>query len=120
MAAADANWITLNNVNYSRESFSRIWLLALATYGVGDIVTTIAIVWYSPLHAEANPIVNAAIATFGGGGFLALKLLVFYTCIGISLWGGVLDDDRFLFYLPPVVLALSGTVTTVFNLNLLL
>lgn len=119
MATADAEWTTFEGVSFSRETFTRVWLLALATYGVGDVVTTIALVWFSPLHAEANPVVGAAIDAFGGGGFLGLKLLVFYACIGIAVWGGVLDDDPLLFYLPPAVLTLVGAAATVLNLSLL-
>ena len=55
----------------------------------------------------------------GGGGFLGLKLLVFYCCIGISIWGGVLDEDPLLDYGPPVVLTLMGAAVTGLNLGLL-
>lgn len=120
MSTATPNWVTFEGVSFSEESFSRVWLLALAAYGVGDVVTTIALVWFSPFHVEANPVIAAAIAAFGGGGFLALKLLVFYGCIGVSVWGGVQDDDPVLFYAPPLVLGLFGLFATVHNINLLL
>jgi len=120
MSTADANWLTLESSAFSEASFTRVWLLALATYGVGDVVTTIALVWFTPNYVEANPVVSMAIAALGGGGFLGLKLVAFYACIGIAIWGGVLDDDPFLFYLPPVVLTLIGTMTTVMNMRLLL
>ncbi len=119
MSTADVDWVTFEGVSFSRETFTSVWIFALATYGVGDVVTTIALVWFSPAHVEANPLISAAIAAFGGGGFLALKLLVFYACIGIAVWGGVLDDDPLLFYLPPVVLTIMGGVTTAMNLHLL-
>lgn len=119
MSTAEDNWWTFEGVSFSRTSFSWAWVAALAAYGVGDVVTTIALVWFSPLHVEANPVIAGAIGLFGGGGFLALKLLVFYDCIGISLWGGVLDDDPVLFYGPPAVLVLIGLVTTVHNIALL-
>jgi hypothetical protein len=117
---SDAAWATLEDVSFSEASFARVWLLALAAYGVGDIVTTIALVWFSPFHVEANPIIAAAIDAFGGGGFLALKLLVFYACLGISVWGAVSDDDPVLFYGPPLVLGILGLFATLHNLNLLL
>jgi len=120
MSTAGADWYTFEGATFTEASFVRVWLVALATYGVGDVVTTIALVWFSPAHVEANPVVAAAIAAFGGGGFLALKLLVFYACVGISLWGGVLDGDRLLFYLPPAALALAGGAATAVNLGLLL
>lgn len=120
MVTAETNWLTLEGSAYSPDSFSSAWLAALATYGVGDVVTTIAIVYFTPVFTEANPAVRLAIETFGGGGFLALKLLVFYACIGISVWGGVLDEDPVLFYGPPAVLTAFGVAVTWFNLGLLL
>ena len=119
MATANADWLTLEGSHFSVDGFSSLWLLAAGTYGVGDVVTTIAIVWFSPSFTEANPVVRLAIEAFGGGGFLGLKLLVFYCCIGISLWGGVLDDDPLLFYGPPAALTLFGVVVTATNLGLL-
>jgi len=120
MATAQANWLTLEGASFDEVSFSRVWLVALATYGVGDVVTTIALVYFSDLHTEANPVIRQAIMAFGGGGFLGLKLLVIYTCIGVSLWAGVGDDDRLMFYAPPLLLALVGAYTTAHNLGLLL
>jgi hypothetical protein len=119
MATADVNWFTFENAPFSTDWFNTAWLAALATYGVGDVVTTIALVYFVPLTTEANPAVRVAIETFGGGGFLALKLLVFYLCIAISLWGGLLDRDRLLFYGPPLILAVFGAATTVLNLALM-
>jgi hypothetical protein len=120
MSTADASWTSLEGASFSEDAFARVWLLALAGYGVGDVVTTIALVWFSPFHVEANPIIAAAIAAFGGGGFLALKLVVIYACLGISLWGGLLDDDPVLFYAPPLVLGAMGAFATVHNLGLLI
>lgn len=119
MSTARANWLTLEGSSFDPGSFSRLWLLAVGTYGVGDVVTTIAIVWFVPWYTEANPVVRLAIESFGGGGFLGLKLLVIYACIGISIWGGVLDDDPVLYYGPPAVLTLFGVVVTATNLGLL-
>lgn len=120
MATANADWVTLEGVSFSPASFSWAWLFALAAYGVGDVVTTIALVWFSPFHVEANPVIAAAIGAFGGGGFLAVKLLVFYACIGVSLWAGALEDDALLFYGPPVMLGILGFLVTAFNFALLL
>lgn len=119
MSTARPNWLTLEGSPFSVDGFSRMWLLAAATYGAGDIVTTIAIVYFTPTLTEANPAIRFAIETFGGGGFLGLKLLVLYACIGISIWGGVLDDDPVLFYGPPAVLTVFGVVITGMNLSLL-
>ncbi|MFB6143460.1 MAG: hypothetical protein ABEJ30_08990 [Halorientalis sp.] len=117
MATETAHWLTFDGVSFNPESFSRVWLLALATYGVGDVVTTIGLVWFSPVHVEANPVIAAAIALFGGGGFLALKLLAFYVCLGISLTA-LGDEDPFVFYVPPLTLAAIGLFTTLYNLSL--
>jgi len=119
MTTADENWFHFENSPFSEVSFSRVWFIAAATYGVGDIVTTIALVWFSELTTEANPFIREAIKAFGGGGFLALKLLVLYACIGISIWAGKGDNDPLMFYGPPVLLSLVGLYTTAHNLNIL-
>lgn len=119
MSTAEVNWVTFENSPFGERRFSTAWLLALATYGVGDIVTTIALLYFVPAFTEANPVVRFAIESFGGGGFLALKLLVFYACLGIAIWAGLLAKDKLMFYGPPVVLALFGAVVTLFNLQLL-
>lgn len=120
MSTVESRRFALEDVSVSGAVFSRVWLLALAAYGVGDVVTTIALVWFSPLYVEANPVVGAAIAAFGGGGFLGLKLVVIYACVWISLRMGLLEDDPVMFYIPPVVLVVTGAATTGFNLALLL
>jgi hypothetical protein len=120
MEAAEANWLTLEHSPFDVDSLWTVWLVALATYGVGDVVTTIAIVWFLPLYTEANPLIQFAVEIFGGGGFLALKLLVFYAVLGISLWAGVPERDRLMFYGPPLVLAAVGVFVTGHNLVLVL
>lgn len=119
MSTVDVDWLTLEGSSFSVQSFSTVWALALATYGVGDVVTTIAIIYFVPMFTEANPAIRWAIQSFGGGGFLGLKLLVIYCCLGVSLWGGVLDEDPLLYYGPPALLTLMGVGVTLFNLNLL-
>ncbi|MFB6074707.1 MAG: hypothetical protein ABEJ89_06815 [Haloarculaceae archaeon] len=119
MATSEATWLTLDGTPFEVESFSRAWLLAAATYGVGDVVTTIAIVYFTPLYTEANPVIRSAIQAFGGGGFLAMKLLVFYACFAVSLAWGTRDEDPLLFYGPPVALTVAGVVVTALNLGLL-
>ncbi|MGB9931697.1 hypothetical protein [Haloarcula amylolytica] len=119
MGAADDDWLTLEGSSFSGRSFSSVWAVALATYGVGDVVTTIAIVYFVPTFTEANPAIRWAIQSFGGGGFLGLKLLVIYCCLGVSIWGGVLEEDPLLYYGPPALLTVMGIGVTGFNLNLL-
>ena len=119
MSTAEINWFTFENAPFAERSFSNAWLLALATYGVGDVVTTIALLYFVPEFTEANPVVRFAIESFGGGGFLALKLLVFYACLGIAIWAGLMAKDKLMFYGPPMVLAAFGALVTIFNLTLL-
>lgn len=120
MATSESGRSPLADALLPGRAFALAWLLALAAYGVGDVVTTVALVWGSPLHAEANPVVSAAIGAFGGGGFLGLKLLALYLCIAVSVWGGRRHDDPVLSYLPPAMLILFGAVATAFNTTLLL
>lgn len=96
----------------------KIWVLAISTYGVGDGVTTAMIVWGTPLYREANPILSAVIGTFGSSGLVGMKLLAIGVCLAISV-SGYRTDDVFTRYLPPIVLTLVGTVTTLLNLSLL-
>lgn len=115
--AGRPSWLTFDRVSFDEQSFVHVWLLALATYGVGDVVTTIGLVYFSPVHVEANPVIAEAIALFGGGGFLALKLLVFYFCLGISL-SALADEDRLVFYGPPLALTVLGIAATAHNVLL--
>lgn len=119
MMAADPDWYTFEGGPFSEVSFVRVWMLALVTYGVGDVVTTIALVWFVPGLGEANPLVVFAVATFGGGGYLALKLLAFFASLGISLWAGFQEADPVFFFGPPLLLAAVGAVLTGYNLWLL-
>lgn len=110
---------SLTDTDVDRVEFTRLWTIAAATYGVGDVVTTIALIEFSTSVREANVIVRTAIAMFGQPGFVVLKIAVFVACILISV-EGTNADDRLLYYLPPVVLALFGAFTTSLNLRLLL
>ncbi|MDG5776656.1 hypothetical protein VB773_10205 [Haloarculaceae archaeon H-GB2-1] len=95
------------------------WLLAAATYGVGDVVTTIALVWFDPLHIEANPFVYAAIDSLEQVGLVGLKLGVFGFCFALSLWAATDEEDVIALYGPPAILTIIGLTTTAHNLNLL-
>ncbi|WP_256290385.1 hypothetical protein [Halobellus inordinatus] len=100
-------------------NFVRLWVLALATYGVGDIVTTIAIIEHSPDLREANALVRLSVDAFGIYGLALLKYAVFGIILAISLVAAA-DGDEFFAYLPPVVLSLVGTFTMVYNVRLLI
>jgi len=116
MATAETRWHDIGLIPSPRSRFVQVWLLALLAYGVGDTVTTVAVM-ASPLYAEVNPVVSGAVAAFGTGGLLALKFAAFAVCSGLSLRGGRLGDP-FLRYMPPAVLAAVGATTTAVNLGL--
>ena len=60
----------------STELFA-LWGVAAATYGVGDVLTTIVMVYLIPGLDEANPFVHWGLETFGIPGLVGLKLGVF-------------------------------------------
>lgn len=96
--------------------FYLLWLIVAITYGVGDMLTTMALV-DAPGLREANVVVAAAL-TFGGPGLVVLKLAAIGGCVAISAWAAF-RRDRFLYYLPPFMLSTLGSVVTIHNLGLL-
>lgn len=102
---------------FDAREFYLLWFVVAATYGVGDTLTTMALV-DAPGLREANAVVAAAL-TFGGGGLVALKIAAIGGCVGVSAWAA-LRRDRFLYYFPPLLLAVLGSLVTVYNLGLLL
>jgi hypothetical protein len=119
LTALSETYVSLDDTPFDATTFTRLWLLALATYGVGDVVTTIALIEYSPTVSEANALIRLSIDHLGLLGLVLLKYLAFGVAIGISLLGAA-DADRFLYYLPPIVLSLAGAFTTVYNARLML
>ena len=117
MATAGTRWSGVAGSPLLRSRVVQVWLLALLAYGLGDTATTVGVV-ASPLHAEVNPVVGGAVAAFGTGGLLALKLVAFSVCLALGRWGA-LRDDPFLRHMPPAVLAAVGLTTTTVNLGLL-
>jgi len=95
-----------------------LWIAATATYGVGDIVSTIAFFEYVPTIGEANPIVVLALDSFGLSGLVLLKIAVYLVMLWISVTGAR-DGDTLLYYFPPVLLTLVGTYLTASNIRLL-
>ncbi|QGX96225.1 hypothetical protein EI982_16280 [Haloplanus rallus] len=110
--------LSLEGTPYDPTEFSRLWVVATTTYGVGDVVTTIALVQFSASVSEANAVLRTAIDAFGLWGLVGLKLLAFLVCLGISL-AGARDADPLLYYGPPTTLALVGAFTTAYNVRLL-
>ena len=111
--------VSLDDTPFDPTEFSRLWFLATLTYGVGDIVTTIALVGYSATVNEGNVLLRTAIESFGLWGLIGTKLLAVLFCLSISLYGAR-DGDAALYYGPPAMLAVVGAFTTVYNVRLLL
>lgn len=96
-----------------------LWGLAALTYGGGDVITTIILVYAIPGLGEANPIVRWALVTVGPLGLVALKLAVFG--IGISVtWSGLKRRDRLMYYAPPIGMTVVGLGVTAINLRLII
>jgi len=104
---------------FDENEFTRLWTVALATYGVGDTVTTVALLWFVGSLEEANALVRFAVDSFGLPGLVALKIAAFLVAIAVSVVG-VRADDRALYVFPPAALAVLGGFLTAFNLRLLL
>ena len=98
--------------------FATLWVLAILAYAGGDTLTTLAVV-RSPGHLEANPVMAAAVARFGGAGAVALKLLAVIACGWVSVRYGLRDDDPLFACWPPALLVVMGTATSLANLGLL-
>ncbi|MFB6207328.1 MAG: hypothetical protein ABEJ05_12475 [Haloglomus sp.] len=103
---------------FCSEEFARLWLIATATYVVGDSVTTMAIVRHSRTVTEGNAAMAAAIDAFGQAGLIGLKLAAMLFGIGVSVYAAR-ERDRLLYYTPPVLLAVVGAFATAYNIRLL-
>lgn len=113
----DSSVVTLSHFDSSE--FYQLWLVALATYGVGDIVTTIALLRFVNRIDELNVIVETVVGLYGEAALVVLKFVVFAVAIGVSVYGDRVDD-WVLFYLPPTTLAVIGGFTTAYNIRLFL
>lgn len=118
LAAADAD--AADTTDAARPMTHRLglwvlWVIAVATYGVGDSVSTIIAVYLVDGLGEGNPLVAILLAEFGIQGLFALKLLVFVVAITINLYGRQ-RDDWVGYYGPPAFVALLGAVLTASNL----
>ncbi|SDM76390.1 hypothetical protein SAMN04487949_2530 [Halogranum gelatinilyticum] len=112
-------WLSLRETPFDDEEFVTLWVLATTTYGVGDIVTTIALIYFSPTVTEGNVVVATAVGAFGQAGLVGLKLGAFLICLVVSV-DAAHDGSRSWYYLPPVGLTLLGTTVTVYNIQLML
>ena len=100
-----------------REFYS-LWIAATTTYGVGDIVSTIAFLEYVPAVDEANPVVAGALDAVGLAALVGLKIAVYLVMLWISVHGAR-EGDGLLYYFPPVLLTAVGLVLTGSNVWLL-
>jgi Flp pilus assembly protein TadB len=109
---------TLSETPFDDGGFVAVWAVAATTYGAGDTLTTLAVVWYSAVVTEANPVVAAVTSTAGVPGLVALKLAAFLCCLALAL-DAARRADRLGFYLPPATLAVLGALATTLNVLLL-
>ena len=112
-------WTSLDDTQFDDDEFVGLWILATTTYGVGDVVTTIALIYFSPTVVEGNVIVATAVDAFGQAGLVGLKLGAFLVCLVVSV-DAAHDGSTSWYYVPPVGLTLLGTVVTVYNIQLML
>lgn len=101
------------------QEFYWLWIFATLGYGVGDMITTLAVIDYHPLVQEGNALVRWLYLQWGVPGFVAGKLLVFATCFAISLIALKRWEDRLLYYFPPLLLTIIGGFVTGYNLFLM-
>lgn len=114
-------WLTLKGTfaeGRTRE-FTLLWILATVAYGVGDIVSTIALITYDPFVKEGNLFVQWLYEGWGLPGFVVGKLLVFGICFGISFYALKAWKDPVLYYFPPLVLTVVGGAITGYNIFLM-
>ncbi len=110
------DWLHTEGEFLSSRSFSSVWAVALATYGVGDVVTT------SP--SSTRPDVHRGESSDSVGDPVVrrrrlLGLTPRDTPSGLTIRGGVLEEDPLLYYGPPALLTVLGLAVTGFNLTLL-
>jgi hypothetical protein len=113
-------WLGVDDAVGNENEFYWLWIAATTAYGVGDVVTTIALVLYAPHVQEGNPLVALAVDSFGVAGLVALKLAVFFGLLALSVYAMHAWRDRVLYAFPPVLLTALGTVLTLLNVRLLL
>jgi len=102
------------------QEFYWLWIFATTAYGVGDILTTLTILSADTGVAEGNVVISYLFAVLGHPGFIALKLLVFFGALAVSVTAAEYWQDRHLYYGPPLILAVLGTLVTANNLHLVL
>ncbi|WP_435194977.1 DUF5658 family protein [Natronomonas sp. EA1] len=92
----------------------RLWVAAVLTYGVGDLVTTY-IGLATDRGAEAGPIAGAFVGSHGYLGLVVLKLLTFG--LFYLVWRVAHTRGKIAV---PLAVTLVGTVVTLWNTSVLL
>lgn len=96
--------------------FYQLWMLAAATYAVGDTVTTISFVLFPVPGGEANPVLRAAIYEYGLVGLIVIKLVAFGIGIFVSWIAADVKLHPVVYYAPPALFAVVGAYLTISNL----
>lgn len=112
-------WFSLEGTKFSEREFTNLWHLATGAFGVGDTVTTIALIQYSDTVIEGNPVLRTAVNEFGLVGLVGLKFFAFVACLALCL-DAARAGDKLWYYAPPIVLTIAGCFTTVYNIRLML
>ncbi|WP_224335329.1 hypothetical protein [Haloprofundus halobius] len=113
------SWLSLDGTSVTERRFYWAWIAATAGYGVGDVVTTIAVVAFASGVVEGNPVMAASISSFGFAGLVGLKLAVFGLCLVTSQYSARVGDPV-IPYVLPAVLAATGAGLTGYNVWLML
>lgn len=95
-------------------TFYALWAFAIATYGIGDLVSTLVALLFVPGLFEGNPIILAVLQRYGIPGFVGIKIVVFAGALWMGI-RGARDGDWVEYYVPPVVVGIVGTALTVWN-----
>ncbi len=105
---------TANTYRTGGITFYGLWAFAIATYGIGDFVSTLVALLFVPGLFEGNPIVLAVLQRYGIAGFVGIKVVVFAGALWMGI-RGARDSDWFGYYAPPIVVGIVGTALTVWN-----
>ncbi|WP_224449427.1 hypothetical protein [Haloprofundus salilacus] len=105
------SWLSLNGTPVTERRFYWAWIAATAGYGVGDVVTTVAVVAFASGVVEGNPVMDASISSFGLAGLVGLKLAVFALCLAVSQHAARVGDPVFPYVLPSLLAAVGAGLT---------
>jgi uncharacterized BrkB/YihY/UPF0761 family membrane protein len=102
--------MTLQTRTFPRVNHERVWIGALATFGVGDVATTVAFLLVGA-NFEGHPLAATMIDGYGLAALIPLKIVAFV--LFYILYRFVPDD---ICVGVPLGLLLLGSVITVWNI----